>query len=101
MGNPEDPSVLVNAVIDEVAADRAARYIQQARDSGECEVPPLFLHWRTSREVSSFLLFLFVLDSCTILRTLPTLRLTSLHLPSLASLSAIFPLTCLTCILKP
>lgn len=38
MGNPEDPSVLVNAVIDEGAADRCSFYIDYAKKSGECEV---------------------------------------------------------------
>lgn len=44
-GSPEDPTVLVNAVIHEASADKCAKYIQLAKDSDTCEVthtsPPL------------------------------------------------------------
>jgi len=37
-GNPEDPSVLVNAVIHETSADKTANYIKIAQEDPSCEV---------------------------------------------------------------
>jgi len=37
-GSPENPSVLVNAVITEKSLDKTAKYLQRAKDSNECEI---------------------------------------------------------------
>jgi len=37
-GNPEDPTVLVNAVINEAAFDNTVRYIEFAKSSPDCEI---------------------------------------------------------------
>lgn len=38
MGNPEDPTVLVNSVIHEASCDKVASYLKEAASSSECEV---------------------------------------------------------------
>jgi len=38
MGNPEDPSVLVNSVIHEASADKVARALNDAKQAGDCEI---------------------------------------------------------------
>jgi len=38
MGNPEDPSVLVNSVIHESSFDKVTSYLKEAASSSECEI---------------------------------------------------------------